>query len=91
VPRLVSVLPNGPDYHPTARLPRGRRAGGDAPPARSGLLHLDAMTVTGQTVGENLDWWQASERRAFRQCLREQDGVDPDDVILPPERQKRKG
>jgi dihydroxyacid dehydratase/phosphogluconate dehydratase len=28
-----------------------------------GLLHLDAMTVTGQTVGENLDWWQASERR----------------------------
>jgi dihydroxyacid dehydratase/phosphogluconate dehydratase len=28
-----------------------------------GLLHLDAMTVTGQTVGENLDWWQTSERR----------------------------
>lgn len=57
-----------------------------------GLLHLDAMTVTGQTVGENLDWWQASERRArFRQCLREQDGVDPDDVILPPEKAKAKG
>ncbi len=30
-----------------------------------GLLHLDAMTpVTGKTVGENLEWWQASERRA---------------------------
>jgi dihydroxyacid dehydratase/phosphogluconate dehydratase len=56
-----------------------------------GLLHLDAMTVTGQTVGENLDWWQTSERRAkFRQCLREQDGVDPDDVILPPEGRKPK-
>ncbi|WP_253907572.1 hypothetical protein, partial [Klebsiella oxytoca] len=48
-----------------------------------GLLHLDAMTVTGQTVGENLDWWQTSERRKrFRQCLRAKDGVDPDDVIL---------
>jgi dihydroxyacid dehydratase/phosphogluconate dehydratase len=43
-------------------------------------------------VGENLDWWQASERRArFRQCLLAEDGVDPDDVILPPERAKARG
>jgi putative YjhG/YagF family dehydratase len=93
VPRLVSVLPNGPDYHPTVRA----FLAGGVPEVMLhlrdlGLLHLDAMTVTGQTVGENLDWWQASERRArFRQCLREQDGVDPDDVILPPEKAKAKG
>ena len=93
VPRLVSVLPNGPDYHPTVRA----FLAGGVPEVMLhlrdlGLLHLDAMTVTGQTVGENLDWWQASERRVrFRQCLREQDGVEPDDVILPPEKAKAKG
>ncbi|MCZ0884894.1 dihydroxy-acid dehydratase [Raoultella ornithinolytica] len=93
VPRLVSVLPNGPDYHPTVRA----FLAGGVPEVMLhlrdlGLLHLDAMTVTGQTVGENLDWWQTSERREkFRQCLREQDGVDPDDVILPPARAKDKG
>ncbi|MED5714608.1 YjhG/YagF family D-xylonate dehydratase, partial [Enterobacter hormaechei] len=44
------------------------------------------------TGGENLDWGQASERRErFRQCLREQDGVDPEDVIRPPEKAKAKG
>jgi dihydroxyacid dehydratase/phosphogluconate dehydratase len=36
VPRLVSVLPNGPDYHPTVRVPCGRRTGSDAPPASAG-------------------------------------------------------
>ncbi|VTP63157.1 putative dehydratase [Leclercia adecarboxylata] len=93
VPRLVSVLPNGPDYHPTVRA----FLAGGVPEVMLhlralGLLHEDAMTVTGQTVGENLDWWQASVRRErFRQCLREQDGVDPDDVILPPERAKARG
>lgn len=93
VPRLVSVLPNGPDYHPTVRA----FLAGGVPEVMLhlrdlGLLHLDAMTVTGQTVGENLDWWQTSERRArFRQRLREQDGVDPDDVILPPEKANAKG
>jgi hypothetical protein len=43
-------------------------------------------------VGENLDWWEHSERRAkFRQCLREQDGVEPDDVILRRKGRKPKG
>ncbi|MFR3707706.1 MAG: dihydroxy-acid dehydratase [Enterobacter hormaechei] len=89
----MSVLPNGPDYHPTVRA----FLAGGVPEVMLhlrdlGLLHLDAMTVTGQTVGENLDWWQTSERRKrFRQCLREQDGVEPDDVILPPEKAKAKG
>lgn len=93
VPRLVSVLPNGPDYHPTVRA----FLAGGVPEVmlhlRSlGLLHLDTMTVTGQTLGENLDWWQTSTRREkFRQCLWDQDGVDPDEVILPPALAKVKG
>jgi dihydroxyacid dehydratase/phosphogluconate dehydratase len=34
-----------------------------------------------------LDAWETSERRRrFREILRQQDGVDPDAVILPPER-----
>jgi len=57
-----------------------------------GLLHEDVMTVTGQTLGENLDWWEASERREkFRQCLLDQDGVDPDSVIMSPSAAKARG
>jgi dihydroxyacid dehydratase/phosphogluconate dehydratase len=40
-------------------------------------------TVTGETLGECLDWWQQSERRtALRSRLTEQDGIDPEDVIM---------
>ncbi|WP_058914036.1 YjhG/YagF family D-xylonate dehydratase [Entomohabitans teleogrylli] len=93
VPRLVSVLPNGPDYHPTVRA----FLAGGVPEVmlhlrRLGLLHEDVMTVTGQTLGENLDWWERSERRAkFRQCLRDRDGVAPHEVILSPEGAKARG
>jgi putative YjhG/YagF family dehydratase len=93
-PRLVDVLPNGPQYHPTVRafLAGGvpevmlhlRRLGG--------LLHEDCLTVAGTTVGEALDAWEGSERRArLRARLRAEDGVDPDDVILPPERARERG
>ena len=45
------------------------------------------MTVTGQTLGENLEWWEKSERRArLRAKLIELDGIDPDRVILAPDR-----
>ena len=45
------------------------------------------LTVSGETLGANLDWWEKSERRnALRANFREQDGVDPDDVILAPDR-----
>lgn len=49
VPRLVSVLPNGPDYHPTVRA---FMAGG-VPEVmlhlrKLGLLHEDVLTVTGK-------------------------------------------
>src|SRR5437762_12367156 len=58
VPRIVDVLPNGPKYHPTVRA---FMAGG-VPEVmlhlrRLGLLHLDALTVSGETVGQMLDWW----------------------------------
>src|SRR5690348_14182563 len=85
VPRLVSVLPNGPVDHPTVRV----FLAGGVPEVmlhlrRLGLLHTEVRTVTGGTLGENLDWWEKSDRRArFRALLRELDGVDPGEVIFP--------
>ncbi|MFM8709064.1 MAG: dihydroxy-acid dehydratase, partial [Planctomycetia bacterium] len=36
-------------------------------------------------LAEQLAWWEKSERRErFRAILRSADGVDPDDVIMPP-------
>ncbi len=93
VPRLVDVLPNGPTDHPTVRL----FLAGGVPEVMlhlrdRGLLHLDALTVTGRTLGENLEEWEQSERRVkLRERLREQDGVDPDDVILSPARASARG
>lgn len=93
VPRLVSVLPNGPVMHPTAHL----FLAGGVPEVMLhlrglGLLHLDALTVTGQPLGDVLDWWEHSTRRErFRQILREQEGTDPDDVVLPPPRAAQRG
>jgi putative YjhG/YagF family dehydratase len=93
VPRLVDVLPNGPTDHPTVRL----FLAGGVPEVMLhlrafGLLELDCLTVSGRTVGENLDAWERSERRArLRERLRQQDGVDPDDVILAPERARARG
>jgi putative YjhG/YagF family dehydratase len=93
VPRLVSVLPNGPVHHPTVRV----FLAGGVPEV---MLHLDALglidgsarTVSGWTVTETLDWWRTSERRSrFRRLLTELDSVDPDDVILPPEHAARRG
>ena len=88
VPRLVDVLPNGPKNHPTLRM----YLAGGVPEVMLrlrdlGLLELDALTAIGQPLGAVLDWWQASPRRAaLRARLREQDRVDPDDVIFTPER-----
>lgn len=92
-PRLVSVLPNGPEFHPTVRV----FLAGGVPEVMLhlrdlGLLHEDVLTVTGQTLGENLDWWENSERRKLvRQRLIEADGVDPDDVIMSPKLAKKRG
>jgi putative YjhG/YagF family dehydratase len=93
VPRLVSVLPNGPIYHPTVRV----FLAGGVPEVmlhlrRLGLLNTEVLTVTGKTLGENLNWWEQSERRTrFRELLKQQDGVDADQVIFPPEQAKARG
>lgn len=92
-PRLVDVLPNGPKYHPTVRV----FLAGGVPEVMLhlralGLLETSALTVTGATLGENLDAWEKSERRArFRDLLRELDGVEPDDVIMPPALARERG
>ncbi len=93
VPRFVSVLPNGPVNHPTVRV----FLAGGVPEImlhlrEQNLLALDALTVTGQTLGDVLAWWERSDRRrAVRALLRERDGVDPDDVIIPPSEARRRG
>jgi dihydroxyacid dehydratase/phosphogluconate dehydratase len=92
-PRLVDVLPNGPTDHPTVRL----FLAGGVPEVMLhlralGLLNLDCLTATGRTLGENLEAWERSERRErLRARLQEQDGVDPDDVILAPDRARARG
>jgi putative YjhG/YagF family dehydratase len=91
VPRLVDTLPNGP--HPTVRA----FLAGGVPEVmlhlrRLGLLDLDVLTVSGERLGRVLDWWQASERRqVLRARLREADGIDPDDVIMDPDRARARG
>lgn len=93
VPRLVDALPNGPRNFATVQV----FLAGGVPEVmlhlrRAGLLHTKALTCTGLTLGENLDWWEQSERRAaLRRRLREADGIDPDDVIFSPETARARG
>ena len=93
VPRLVDVLPNGPTHYATVQV----FLAGGVPEVMlhlraMGLLRLGALTVTGQTLGENLEWWEKSERRArLREKLRELDGIDPDLVILAPGAARKAG
>jgi len=93
VPRLVSVLPNGPTPHPTVRA----FLAGGVPEVmlhlRSlGLLDESVPTAAGVPLAAVLDAWSASERRKrLRDLLSRQDGVDPDGVILPPEAARRAG
>ena len=93
IPRLVDALPNGPRNHPTVQV----FLAGGVPEAmlhlsRQGYLELDALTVSGESLGDMLAWWEKSERRvALREMLRTRDGIDPDDVIMPPESAARRG
>lgn len=93
VPRLVDVLPNGPNHYATVQV----FLAGGVPEVmlhlrELGLLKLDCLTVSGRTVGENLDWWKTSERRRrLRAKLRELDGIDPHEVIMSPDQAARRG
>jgi xylonate dehydratase len=93
VPRLVDVLPNGPKHYATVQV----FLAGGVPEVMlhlrdAGLLKLDARTVTGRTLGENLAWWESSDRRSrLREKLRALDGIDPDNVIMRPARAAERG
>jgi putative YjhG/YagF family dehydratase len=93
VPRLVDALPNGPRNHPTVQV----FLAGGVPEVmlhlrREGLLRTNVLTAAGQTLGEALDWWEQSERRAaLRALLKERDGISPDDVIMSPASARSRG
>ncbi|NRB44750.1 MAG: YjhG/YagF family D-xylonate dehydratase [Verrucomicrobiales bacterium] len=93
VPRIVDVLPNGPNNYMTVQV---FLAGGVTEVMlhlrELGLIDLNCLTVSGNSVGKNLEIWEGSERRnRFRDILYKKDGVDPDDVIMSPERASEKG
>tara|TARA_R110002049_G_scaffold2750_2_gene21682 strand:+ start:550387 stop:552405 length:2019 start_codon:yes stop_codon:yes gene_type:complete len=93
VPRFVDCLPNGPVGHPTIRV---FLAGGVPEVAwhlrELGLLRCEAKTVSGMTWNELLDQWHTSDRRAVcRERLQQADGIDPDEVIVPPSVAKQRG
>lgn len=93
VPRLVDCLPNGPVGHPTVRF----FLAGGVPELMLhlrdlGQLKLDALTVSGSTVGDVLEWWERSERRVrLRELLVRRDGVDPDTVVMSPKVARERG
>jgi putative YjhG/YagF family dehydratase len=93
IPRLVDVLPNGPRNFATVQV----FLAGGVPEVMlhlkdCGLLDVSVKTVAGTTLDECLNWWRESaRRRELRQRLREVDGIDPDDVIMTPDRALAKG
>ncbi len=92
-PRLVSVLPNGPDYHPTIRA----FLAGGVPEVMLhlrdlNLLDLNVLTVTGKTLGENLTWWEHSDRRReMKHRLFQADGIAAENVIMSADQAKERG
>lgn len=93
VPRLVDALPNGPHGYATVQV----FLAGGVPEVmlhlrEADLLKLDARTVSGRSLGENLDWWQNSERRSrLREKLLELDKIDADTVIMSPAVARERG
>jgi putative YjhG/YagF family dehydratase len=92
-PRLVDALPNGPVGHPTVQV----FLAGGVPEVmlhlrEAHLLDESCMTVAGVPWGAVLDWWKTSERRSrLRDLLARADGVDPDKVIMSPDRARQQG
>jgi putative YjhG/YagF family dehydratase len=93
VPRLVDALPNGPHNFATVQV----FLAGGVPEAMlelrsAGLLDTSVKTVSGESLDVCLDWWEQSERRrTLRRTLMEQDGIDPDDVIMSRDRARSRG
>jgi len=92
-PRLVDVIPNGPTGYSTVQV----FLAGGVPEVMLhlrdlGLLHLEARTVNGQTLGQALELWEGSRRRQIlRERLQALDGINPDDVILNPAKARERG
>jgi putative YjhG/YagF family dehydratase len=93
VPRLVDALPNGPRNFATVQV----FLAGGVPEVmlhlrEAGLLDTSVKTVSGETLSASLDWWRDSLRRfQLRRALQDQDGIDPDDVIMSPDRARSRG
>ena len=93
VPRLVDALPNGPRGFATVQV----FLAGGVPEVMlhlraAGLLDTSVKSVSGENLDANLDWWQQSQRRAaLRKELRERDSIDPDEVIMTPDRARSRG
>ena len=93
VPRLVDALPNGPRSFATVQV----FLAGAVPETmlhlrRAGLLHTGVMTATGETLEQNLDWWEGSaRRRVLKEQLRTLDGVDAGAVIFSPDEARAHG
>ena len=93
VPRFVDVLPNGPQNHFTVQV----FLAGGVPEVMLHLRELDLLDLSvnhcvGKTLGEVLDEWERSDRRRIlREQLKQKDGVDPDNVIIPPKEAKHRG
>lgn len=93
VPRLVDALPNGPNNFATVQV----FLAGGVPEVmlhlrRAGLIDCRVRTVTGETLNENLNWWEQSERRkTLKERLRALDSIDADDVILSPDTARARG
>jgi putative YjhG/YagF family dehydratase len=93
VPRLVDALPNGPQNFATVQV----FLAGGVPEVMlhlraAGLLDTSVKTVSGETLDASLDWWRQSERRsALRKALKDQDGIDADEVIMTPDKARARG
>ena len=93
IPRLVDALPNGPRNFATVQV----FLAGGVPEVMlqlrtHGLLDVKVKTVSGETLDTCLDWWRESPRRAqLRRRLQELDGIDPEDVIMSPDRARSHG
>ena len=93
VPRLVDALPNGPKNFATVQV----FLAGGVPEVmlhlrRAGLLDTSVRTVTGESLDENLNWWEQSERRRIMKTrLLDLDGIEADDVIMSPDSARQQG
>jgi xylonate dehydratase len=93
VPRLVDALPNGPRHFATVQV----FLAGGVPEVMlhlrsAGLLDTSVKTVSGETLDACLNWWKDSARRhTLRRRLKDLDGIEADDVIMPPDRARSRG